>query len=67
MELVQLFNYAKLIVVAIAIVLAFMYGIYFLVAKPWKQKVVFPWEKEERRAQRKKEKAELRARKEFWK
>ena len=60
----EILMYALIVIALLAVVATVVVAL--CVPAEWNKIVVFPWEKAERRAAKKKEKAELRARREFW-
>ena len=60
----EILMYALIVIALLAVVATVVVA--FCVPAEWNKIVVFPWEKADRRAAKKKEQAELRARREFW-
>ena len=70
MDLVKLFEMVKMVGVILCILFCFVFSFVFIFRyKGWSDEVVYPWEKEERRAAKKaaKEKArEKRRQEKYW-
>ena len=68
MDLAKIFEIAKMVGIILCALFALGFTIAYLIGgNEYNGKFVRPWEKAERKAVRKREKEERRARREFWK